>query len=202
MSYGFAPEDYLARARDRIRDRSPEALFYAALELRSYLEARQDDYLDAQRQYIKSFPRSWETTKQWKVLKKVYADDIQHLQMVFNDGWTLDAYHTPVTEAHKVSTERLSEYLHAQAGHRAPDDPWWEKLRANVEAVYRLSWFCQQGNLLSPALLQGNKIKGSMVLKLPAGAVEEYKERLAVGGRFGVKVSYLPQPPAHWTVDI
>ena len=202
MSYGFAPEDYLIRARDRIKENSPEGLFYAALELRSYLEARQHEYLSAQKEYAKSFPKLWETTKQWKALKKVYANDIQHLQMVFDGGWTLDAFHTPVTQAHKVSAERLSEYLHARTDHIPPRDPWWEKLRADVEGVYRLSWLCHQGNLLSPALLYCDKIQGSMALRLPAGEAEEYRQRLAVGAHFVVKVDYLSQPPGHWVVDI
>src|SRR4051794_16443921 len=44
--YGVTSRDYLARARKRLGEGTKEALFYAALELRSAVESKMQSYLE------------------------------------------------------------------------------------------------------------------------------------------------------------
>ena len=57
--YAIGSRDYLARARRRSSEGSAEALFYAALEVRSGVEARMQEYLEAQ-QHVSRL--SWSAT--------------------------------------------------------------------------------------------------------------------------------------------
>ncbi|OWV70417.1 hypothetical protein ATY77_16760 [Rhizobium sp. R634] len=203
MAYGIGPPSYLERAKRRLEEKTEESLFYAALELRSYLESRQDQYLDAQRAYAKSFPSAWETSKQWKSLRKIFKDDkIQHLAFKFEDGWAFDAYHVPVTETFRKSAEKLSDLLHAQSIYRAPGNTWWEEAREKVVAVYRSAWICQQGNLLCPALIDKDMIKGRLALELPAGEPEDYKRHFAKDQTMLLNVNYLAINPSEWIPDL
>ncbi|WP_414814962.1 hypothetical protein [Rhizobium sp. IY2] len=203
MGYGVSSRSYLKRAKCRINENTDEGLFYAALELRSFLEARQDEYLDAQRTYAKSMPAAWETSKQWKALQRISkSDKIQHLNFSFSDGWTLEAFHVPVTETFRKATEKLSDMLHAQAVYRPPESPWWEEARHKVIAVYRSAWLCQQGTLLCPALVDKDMIEGRLALLLPGGETEEYAKRFAKDQTMFVKVNYLESVPNQWSPDL
>jgi hypothetical protein len=79
--YGVNGDAYLARAKSQLERNNPEALFYAALELRCFVEARQDDYLDAQKRYARSIPKPYKIGAQGRVLDRIFDNkQIQHFQ--------------------------------------------------------------------------------------------------------------------------
>jgi len=53
ISYGFASDNYLQRARMQLDGKTCEGLFYAAYELRCGIEARMREYLDGHDIYQK-----------------------------------------------------------------------------------------------------------------------------------------------------
>lgn len=48
MNNSCGSEAYLDRAKDCLEEGNPRNLFYAAFELRCFVERRQQDYLEAQ----------------------------------------------------------------------------------------------------------------------------------------------------------
>ncbi|MBZ9603948.1 hypothetical protein [Phyllobacterium chamaecytisi] len=195
--YGTHPADYLDRAKERLQERTPESLFYAALELRFFLESRQDLYLNAQKAYARSVPRAWKTTHQWLELERIFgSDEIQHLHFEFHEGGQFDFYYTPVTLELRKGAEKLSEFLHAQAYHAA-SDVWWSNFLSKILDVYRRAWICSRGKLFYPALISKDGAIGKLALDARNGP-EEYAPFFVPDAEITVKVDYLREPPSSW----
>ena len=199
--YMVGPNDYLLRARARLDERAPASLFYAALELRCFVEARQDQYLDAQREYAKSIPKAWKIGAQGKALKAIFRNDqIQHLHWS-NDQATFDAYHVPVAEELRNGGERLSDFLHAQDKWYRAGDLWWAKTRAQVVGVYRLAWACAQGSLISPVFLKNGHTIGTVMMEIDE-RTRGVADTLKPGIEGLLTVNYLDAPPPLWVCDL
>ena len=61
--YGLHARDYLARACACLAEGSRAALFYAAFELRCGIEARLQQYLEAQREKTRKIKQGWRIAK-------------------------------------------------------------------------------------------------------------------------------------------
>ena len=61
--YGLHARDYLARTRACLAKGSPATLFYAAFELRCGIEARLQQYLEAQRENTGKIKQGWRIAK-------------------------------------------------------------------------------------------------------------------------------------------
>ena len=59
MEYTISSRDYLLRARNRLREHTAQALFYAALELRCGIESRMSQYLDVWEHVSKRKKEGW-----------------------------------------------------------------------------------------------------------------------------------------------
>lgn len=204
-SFGVAAPDYLGRARARIVEGRAETLFYAALELRCAIEARQQEYLEAQEKYRKELPEAWRVRLQNRELQRVYQGKaIQRLEFVYEDGNQQVMHYVPVSNHLLQLVGKLDAYRHAQMKYHPPGDQWWETFSSRVLKCYRQTWVVLRGDLVSPALLgpaneNGNKTF-EMVQSLPADEREKLKFR--VGTLSTVKVSYLNSAPAEWICDL
>lgn len=197
-SYGIGSHAYLQRAGQRLAEQTAEALFYAALELRCAIEARQDEYIDAQKEYVRSIPKAWRIKDQGTELDRVFDNKlIQHLvlRVPGHDAW--EVYHVPVSDALRTEAARLKDFLHAQSKSYPDDDSWWEKTRQRLCKVYVGVWNCCQGHLLSPVLLKRGEMTGRMLIEFPADQ-PHLARALPAGARFTVTVDYLQEPPASW----
>ncbi len=58
-TYEISSRDYLRRARECVREDSVSSLFYAALEVRSGIEARMQEYLEVWDHIAKKKKRGW-----------------------------------------------------------------------------------------------------------------------------------------------
>ena len=97
MVYGISAREYLARAKSNLSNPDCTFLFYAAFELRACIEARQDEYVDAQQRYLKSLPKSEKIGKKAKLLARICKPHlITALRFVFDDG-DYFVYYTPVS---------------------------------------------------------------------------------------------------------
>ena len=203
--YDIGSAGYLDRAAARLREGMPESLFYAALELRCYVEARQDEYLATQTDYVKSVPPAWKIGKQWKALEGVMkGPQIQHLHFTYDDGFQFDAHYVPVTSKLRNAAERLSNLIHAQQSYRSPDDQWWQVTRSDVVATFREAWVCAQGRLLSPALISEHRPIGSISFAFRKDSPDDMAiyEAMAANGVVTVQVNYLEAPPSSWISPI
>ena len=63
MDYRIHSRDYLQRARKRLDSGTPDALFHAAFELRCGIEARMQQYLEAQEHISESLKVSTHTLR-------------------------------------------------------------------------------------------------------------------------------------------
>ena len=201
--YDISPAGYLERARSRISDATPESLFYAALELRCFVEARQHQYLNAQKKYARSVAKAWETSKQGRQLEKIFDPSrIQHLKYMFDDGTNYDFYYMPVTVALRNGAERLSDLIHAQLDWRDPRDAWWTMKRGEIIRLYRLAWFCSQGNLLSPGMLNKGTTTGDLTALFTNGQGDGIRAKMVPGATFRMEVSYPDMAPTEWKCDL
>ena len=205
MSYGVHERHYLERAKSRLLEDTPEALFYAAFELRCFLEARQDHYLDAQRQYTKSVPEAaWKLSSQGKSLRAIYKEErIQQIVWAFSEERQLLLHHVPVTNRLRQLVGQLDTYRHAQSQYRDPEDEWWAVFRGRLVEVYRLAWVVLQGNLPSPALIsrKGGKVIGNLIVEFDEKP-DDLDLSSFVGAITMAHFSFLDQPPAEWVCDL
>lgn len=201
--YGIDSSDYLKRAKERITEATKTSLFYAALELRCYVECRQAEYLEAQREFVKSVPPAWKIGHQWRTLQNVMrGHQIQHIRMIYSQKFSIDGYYVPVSDALKNGAERMSDLIHAQRKAYSNDDPWWDNKREEIVALYRSAWVCQQGNMLAPALI--SQRDGKMISRLSM-TVQADKEKMDIvrDTKYATAhVQYYDTPPAIWVVEI
>lgn len=203
--YDIGSEGYLERARDRILENKAASLFYAALELRCFVEARQDIYLEAQKDYARSIPSRWKIGSQWKALRAVTRDHkIQHIHFTFDNGFEYDAYHIPVSESLRNMGERMGDLVHSQSEYYPPDHDWWKTTRDNIIAAYRQAWVCQRGNMLSPVLIAEDKAMGNISLTFRKHCEEDLAALriMQMNREMTVRVDYPEKPPATWIPDV
>lgn len=117
--YGTHARDYLARARTRLDESVPEALFYAALELRCGIESRLQQYLDAQRGNKKRMKQGWQIAKLAKNLERYFKAGDKVIWIVMRERKGPPFYvlmYTPVTRDLQNLGERIGGFMHAPIG--------------------------------------------------------------------------------------
>ena len=201
--YSVSPNSYLERAKHQLLADNAVSQFYAAFELRCFVEARQDQYLDAQREYARSVPRPWKIGSQGKALEAIFeSESIQRIIWHYEGEEVFDAYHTPVTNELRNRAEKLGNLLHAQGVWRDPEDEWWLETRRELIEAYEIAWLCSRGSLLSPMFLQDGHTVGKMMLPTDDGTAEKLKEILKEGATGTLNVSYPEQLPDDWKSEI
>jgi hypothetical protein len=146
MDYPVTPQDYLARARERLISNDPANLFYAAFELRCCVESRQADYLDALEKYQGVKVKGWKVGEVSRKLLHVWPDPkIARLTYGF-DGREFPTYFTPVPPKLVRAVEKdVGPFLHAQLHDRRSDDEWWQEARAKLTQIYKEAWIACRG---------------------------------------------------------
>lgn len=125
MSYSVSSRAYLTRANRRLRDQTHEALFYAALELRCCVEARQEEYATAL-EFLKTKVKPWKIGKTAMTLEGVFeSKKIAHITLSFDGSQQFDLYYTPVSKKLYGAAERLGSLLHRMETFKTDSDPFW-----------------------------------------------------------------------------
>lgn len=208
MEYLVTPQDYLARARDRLLSNDPYNLFYAALELRCCVESRQADYLDALDFYRGNKIKHWQVGQTSRKLLESWEDPkIAQLTYHFADR-DFVTFFTPVKPTLARAVEReLGALLHAQTKFRKPDDPWWQATRKRLVEVYRDAWIACRGEHMAPPLwdartrvahpmrIYGRPETADLLVRLLLLGTSTNKE-------FVMGVDYFDEPPEDWKCDL
>jgi tetratricopeptide (TPR) repeat protein len=192
MEYFCDSNNYLKRAEACLEKNDPQYLFYAALELRCFIENRQNDYLEAQEKYRKSLPKRWKIGKQASELGRFFnLDKIQKITNIFEDGFQFVSLYVPVSKSLAANSVRLGELMHAQNDDLSEES--LETFQSRLNNILKCAHECQSGNMLSPVLMDkstGNSF-GHVSLKLDQNDANEMKDRFQAGTKMVANVEYL-----------
>ncbi|WP_109614517.1 hypothetical protein [Pseudaminobacter salicylatoxidans] len=178
-------------------------MFYAALELRGCVEARQDEYLEAQVRYRQSLPRSWQVGKKAKELDRIFSQDkISKITIAPAMVPSLTVYHIPVGKHLVNCVDRLGNYLHAVQFQRM-NDPWWMDFKALLLETYRAAWIVCQGSLLCPPFISsGGKTSVTIEVDQNQERQVDWRAYGKPGDMVDVHVDYPNSPPLEWVCDL
>ena len=201
VEHGLHARDYLARARARLASASPENLFYAAFELRCGIEARLQQYLEAQRETTGRIKQGWRIAKLSRRLERHFrtGDQVVRIAMREPDGRVFyELVYTPVTARLQKMGERLGSLLHAQTKCRPPTDKWWSETRQFLESVVEELEKAVRGNLLGAPLWNPRTKRVFTVSEpFPNESPQEHKAAIGrVGRRFLAQVEFLNEQTA------
>ncbi|MFV1851894.1 MAG: hypothetical protein ACMZ66_14475 [Thalassospira sp.] len=198
--YGVDQSNYIHRAREMLLRDEAQSLFYAAYELRCYVEIRQEQYLNAQRKYVRSIPRHHKIGAQGRALRDIMSEQrIQSIKWSVAGGKHLDMYYVPVRDELRKNAEKLGELLHAQKHYRGAEDRWWQEKRSFLLDTFELAWTCSKGNMLSPALFSNGQALGTV--SFTATFPVENIPTIHAGQKGLMHVDYLEQAPEEWFKD-
>ena len=171
MPYGVSARDYLERAKQRLSEGTLEGMFYAALELRSGVEARLQEYLEPHEHIAANRRTDWKVKNLHRTAEEAFQLGDQVARIAILDMKTRKViatfYYTPVQERLKSLAERFGDYLHAARRRRDDSDPFWVQLRAELTEAAGLLEEATTGTLLGPMLLGGDSGETVMPLELP-----------------------------------
>ncbi len=197
MDYKVSSRDYLARARKMLDKGSLESLFYASFELRCGVEARMQEYLEAQKNVSKKKKSGWKIAKLAKSLEKAFksGDKIIEIKIVSDeDNFQTTIYYTPVSSKLNKLVEKLGEYRHCMKQYKAAGDEWWNRCRKILEETYLELEKANEGILLGPPMVNKKTGQGYMTVEMP----EESKELMKImrsGKTFAFEVKHLRKIP-------
>lgn len=202
--YQVSTQAYLKRARDQLSRGSAQSLFYAAFELRCFVESRQNEYLEAQKAYARSIPRHWKIGQQGAALYAIFKSErIQFVSWRVGDDVIFEAHYVPVAgDLRKAAQKQLGDLLHAQNNVAALNETWWKKTAADLHNMYELAWQCSQGRLLSPMMLVDGQGVGAIQFDVAGDAGEKFLANMKVGVEGVMEVRYLDSIPEGWVSDL
>ena len=189
--YCTDPDSYLRRARHCLDQANTDFLFYAAYELRCFVETRQEEYLHFQESYRRSLPKRWNVGKQAAELKKIFGrEDMQVAIIRYPDEYEYEASHIPVSPSLQKSVEQLGRLLHSQDGDI--DNAKAVLLRRALTTIWDAASECNSGNLMSPILRneEDGRPIGEIKLKLKKDEAEAFMERNKKGSQITISVGY------------
>lgn len=197
MSYGTHSRSYLARARQRLDEDSPESLFYVAFELRCGIEARLQQYEEALVNITKIKRAGWRIPKVAKNVEKGFrtGDKIARVNVCddITERVLCSFYYTPINKDLRIMAGQIGKLLHFPQAYRAPENPWWNKTRKFLERVYKELLKANKGTLLCVPLLNPKTGQAHFETELKSG--EKIEDRIPVGQRYLVTVDYLDELP-------
>lgn len=209
MTYRISADAYLARARKRLMENQPEALFYAAYELRCGIEARQAEHVEAVEFKMPKI-KPWEisdTRRKYHgvVGRAIEAGPITELGLRADGKTEFLLYYTPLTAQVLNSAERtLHGLLHVQQRFYKDDDVFWAEKRQQLVEIYRTLWISCRGTLMAPPILspETGQMHG-MRVEDPSPELQEWIAEVHRANRdIEVSIAYLTEPPADWVADL
>jgi hypothetical protein len=200
-NYNVMSKDYLQRARSLLDQSDIGALFYAAFELRCGIEARLQEYLEAQQHISQKKKEGWRIARLGKNIEHAFRLGDKVVEIAVVNEKTSDTilvlYYTPVTKKLRKMGGKLGDYLHAQKKYFAPEDDYWKQMRIFLESAYIELEKANKGNLLGPPIL--HKKTGKVDMTLEADTEEEGAMLLkflpSIGERSIIRVKYLEDIP-------
>jgi hypothetical protein len=194
MNYGITARDYLSRAKRCLENDNVEFLFYAAFEVRCGVEARMQEYLEAQEHISKKKRQGWQLAKLAKNIEKTFklGEKDAVLRILHKDTKKVEfeAMYTPVKACLRERVKKLGNYLHSAKKYHTPDDAFWDKLRADLEKAVEELEHATTGRLLGPLLLHPDKKHVDIKMELPTKVEQEVIKKFVPGFNCIMQVDY------------
>ena len=186
---------FLPRAQDRLVERAPECLLYAALELRLGVEARYHEYLDAAEEVTTLKKRGWQVAHLAKGLERAFklGNKIVSLTLLDADATAQTTfYYTPVPRRTRQIAERLGDCLHFTPRFRPTKEAWRKSLRELIEEGIAGLQIATTGTLLAPPMYHDGTKEGMILVEVPAGTSFEVARTMlgAPGGQIRFRIDY------------
>lgn len=199
MEYRISSRDYLKRARARLGEIEQASLIYAALELRCGIEARMIEYLEVQAHISKKKKKGWRVAELARNVEAAFRTGEKIVRWAVHDKDS-DAiitcfYYTPVTSRLQKAAEMLGNYLHSIKKFKARDDPYWVRLRNELEGIATQLELANKGTLLGPPLMKPGTNQVDMKLELPPEFDPNGIMKKMLNKELKVHVSYLKSLP-------
>ena len=199
--YSIASQDYLQRAFEQLDAGSSASLFYAAFELRSGIEARMHEYLEAWDHISKKKKKGWKVAQSHRNIEEAFRIGNNVVRWAVHDSvegqLLVCMYHTPVTSRLKRDAEKLGNYVHSMKKFREPEDGWWIGFRTDLSEIAGRLQTATTGTLLGPPLIKTGTRNVYVRSEVPPHV--DGGELLKLVGQQGqqlvVKVDYLAQFP-------
>ncbi len=198
-AYDASARGYLARAQQCLAKGTPEALFYAAFEIRCGIGSRMQEYLEVQEHVSERKKAGWRIPRLAKDIEAAFSksDKIARFAITHTHRPEIATvlYYTPVTRSLQEKGARLGELLHSGPT-RDLEDKWWETTRAFLTDAVRELQQATRGTLLGVPLF--NPKTGELSLKVEmVGDLGGWSPDLLKGGPAGItlEVSYLDHFP-------
>lgn len=160
VSYGITARDYLARAKALRASGNPEALLYAALEIRCGIEARLNEYLAGAAKIATVKRGLWQIrhlSREVESIFDVYTKAVVARFVHPETGEKMKIEYTPVTPELKKIGEMLGDFLHFTPAHKSVAAGFIERLTAVVDSGIHGLAFATRGTLLGPPTGSGPK---------------------------------------------
>jgi hypothetical protein len=160
MIYGTTSRDYLARARALRAIGTPDALFYAAFEIRCGVEARLHEYMAGAAKVATVKRGLWQIRNLMREVEGVfgvYSNAVVATLILLDTGEKLKLEYTPVSPELKKVGELLGEFLHFTPSHRASSKRFLDRLSVLVDDGISGLAFATRGVLLGPPTGSGPK---------------------------------------------
>lgn len=211
--YDASSRGYLERARLRMQEHTPESRVYAALDLRSGIEARYREYLEVWDHISKGAKNGWQLSALWKETERAFktGDKVVEVTIATQDRHQVRGiiYHTPIPNALRKRGEKLGEFIHSVRSGSSRNPEWWAKLERELASCAQQLAIANMGILLGPPLKRGNQILTS--IEIPPGYEPEEVKALISGDGEHVMMNFqycdsLPAPlPDHaiiWDMQV
>ena len=135
MPYNVTARAYLDRAKRRLLENTNEAIFYASLELRCCVEARQEEYASSL-EFIKAKIKPWRIGETARLLDQVFDRGKIACVTITIGGSEFASHYTPVSERlSKSAVKQLGFLLHCMREFKSDDDEFWRLTRQKVSAT-------------------------------------------------------------------
>lgn len=194
MDYGISSRDYLARAKECLAKNEHQALFYAAFEIRCGVEARMQEYLEVQKHISKKKRKGWKVDDLARNIEDTFRlgekDAVVRVRDRATNNVLLEARYTPVRRSLREKAERLGNWLHSAKKYYPPNDPFWAKLRSELETAVVELERATSGTLLGPVLRHPDGKHMDMKLELPTPEAQEAAKRILLGVETVLEVNY------------
>lgn len=193
---------FLERARARLDEHTPDALFYAALELRFGIECRMKEYLETQTHISKAMKSGWRVAHLGRSIERAFRTGDKIVQIEIHDPITHHnlyvLYYTPVTKRMQKKAERLGNYLHAPSPEHLYTPATLDSFRSYLEETWADLQIATTGRLLGVPLLHEKSGKLGMTIEFESDdAKQQYMLRVGgVGSRGVLTVKYLNELPS------
>jgi hypothetical protein len=171
MDYKITSRDYLRRAKECLNREDERYLFYAAFEIRCGVEARMNEYLEAQEHVSKKKKQGWHVATLARNIERAFrtGERAAVVKIVNRETGKLefDIKYTPVKASLRKKVEKLGNYMHSAKKYYEPGHGYWKKFRRELEdAAIELEW-ATSGRLLGPLLKRRNSSEIKMMMELP-----------------------------------